>query len=428
MNHAPSLFASTCRLTRRRAVTLGGAALLLGSAWAQAATTLTVASFPSFDESVKLAIPAYKKLRPDVEIKLVSLPYADHHTAMTTALATGAGLPDVMALEISYLGRFAESKGLDDLSKPPYGGKALQPQFHAFAWQQSIDSTGALVALPADVGPGTLFYRQDLLEKAGVTIEQMTKSWESFIEAGRAIKAKTGAYTLTGAADIYNTVIRSNLKPGEGVYFSKDGKPLVNTVRFTKAFELALAARQAGIDAKIAPWSGEWRETFRRDQLATQMMGAWLAGHLADWLNPEATGRWRSSQLPGGAFASWGGSFYAIPKSGKNKDAAWEFIKFMSTNQEQQLASFRKMGAYPAIPAAQQQAFLEEPVPFLGGQKARLLWAESAKRIPAIPVDKFDPVANEVMNAALDDVLEGRKAIPQALAEAEGTLRRRTRR
>ena len=33
----------------------------------------------------------------NVEIKLVSLSYGDHHNAMTTALATGANLPDVDA-------------------------------------------------------------------------------------------------------------------------------------------------------------------------------------------------------------------------------------------------------------------------------------------------------------------------------------------
>jgi multiple sugar transport system substrate-binding protein len=414
----------------RHATLLAAAALALAaSASAQAATTvLTVTSFPSFDESVKIAIPAYQKLHPEIEIKLTSLPYADHHTAMSAALATNANLPDVMALEISYLGRFAESHGLDDLSKPPYNGKPLQPQFHAFAWSQSFDSTGALVALPADVGPGALFYRKDILDKAGVSIEQMTQSWESFIESGKVIREKTGAYTLTGAADIFNTYIRSNLKAGEGVYFAKGGKSLLNTPRFTRAFELALAARKAGIDAKINPWSPEWREAFKRENLATQMMGAWLAGHLADWLNPEGAGKWRASQLPGGAFASWGGSFYAIPKAGQHKKEAWDFIRFMSTNREQQLASFRKMGAYPAIPSAQEKSFLEEPIPFLGGQPARLLWAESARRIPSIPVDKLDPVANEIVSAALDEVLEGRKPVAQALADADAALKRRVRR
>jgi multiple sugar transport system substrate-binding protein len=43
-------------------------------------------------------------------------------------------------------------------------------------------------------------------------------------------------------------------------------------------------------------------------------------------------------------------------------------------------------------------------------------------------VDKFDPVANEIVSAALDEVLEGRKPVAQALADADAALKRRVRR
>src|ERR1041384_5187744 len=139
----------------RRALLLGA----LGFAAAQggfAATTLTVASFPSFDESVKLAIPLYKKLHPDVEIKLVSLAYPDHHTAMTTALATGSNLPDVMGLDFRFIGKFVESGGLEDLNRPPYNAGALRSRFTRYTFPQATSSTGAQAAIPTDIGPGTL--------------------------------------------------------------------------------------------------------------------------------------------------------------------------------------------------------------------------------------------------------------------------------
>lgn len=416
-------------LPARRALLVAGAGLAFAPlALAAPAVTLTVASFPSFDESVKLAIPLYKKLHPEVEIKLVSLGYPDHHNAMTAALATGSNLPDVMGLEINYIGKFAESKGLENLSAAPYNAKSMQRLFHPFAFPQGMDGNGAVAAIPADVGPGTLFYRKDLLDKAGVTPEQLTGTWDSFISASKTIREKTGAYTLTSAADLYTIYIRSTVQPGEGLYFDKAGRPQLDSPRFQKAFELAAAARKADIDARIAPWSTEWREAFRRGSLASQMMGAWLAGHLTDWLNPEAAGQWRAAPLPNGAFASWGGSFYAIPKTGKQKQAAWEFVKFMTTNKEIQTLSFRKMGAYPAIVEAQDKAFLNEPIPYLGGQQARLLWSEAAARIPAMKPDRYDGVAAEITAAALDDVLERNKPVAAALADANAQLKRRVRR
>jgi multiple sugar transport system substrate-binding protein len=404
------------------------AAVLATSASAQTTTTITVASFPSFDLAVKAAIPLYKKLHPEVEIKLASLAFGDHHTAMTTALATGANLPDVMAVEVGFIGKFAESGGLEDLGKAPYNGLQYKDKIAKFTVPQGMSGTGVLAAIPADIGPGALFYRKDLLDKAGVSEAELTKSWDSYIEAGKKVKAATGAYLLASAVDIKDIYIRAGLKDGEGIYFNKKGEPLINTPRFQTAFELAKKARTAGIDGKIGAWSNEWSEGFKRDKIASQMMGAWLAGHLNNWIAPESKGKWRSAQLPNGAFASWGGSFYAIPKKAANKAAAWEFIKFLTLTKEMQLEAFRALDAFPSLIEAQSDPFLDQPIAYLGDQKARQLWKVSADKIKAIAVDKYDPIANDVVNAELDKVLEQNKDIKAALADAQAQVKKRVRR
>lgn len=406
---------------------LVAAAMGWGVACAQT-VTLTVASFPDLDRGIKLAIPLYKKLNPNVEIKLTSLAYADHHTAMTTALATGAGLPDVMAIDMGFIGKFAESGGMEDLSKAPYNAGQFRDQVARFTYPLAMSGQGVMVGMPVDIGPGALFYRKDLLDQAGLSEADLTRSWESYIESGKKLKAATGAWLLASAVDIKDIYIRSNLKDGEGIYFNKQGQPTINNARFRKAFELAKAARTAGIDGKISAWSNEWSEGFKRDRIASQMMGAWLAGHLNNWLAPESKGKWRSAQLPGGAYASWGGSFYGIPKKAQNKQAAWDFIKFLTTNKEMQIEAFRGIDAFPSLLAAQNDPFIEQPIDYLGGQKARVLWKEAASRIPAMSVDKFDPVAAEVVNAELEKVLEQNKDIGQALADAQAQVQRRVRR
>lgn len=413
---------------RLSGMALGLALGMAMAAPATAATTVTVASFPSFDEAVKAAIPLYKKARPDVEIKLVSLAFGDHHNAMTTALATGANLPDVMAVEVGFIGKFAESGGLEDLSKAPYNALQYKTKFARFTMPQAMGGSGNVSAMPADIGPGALFYRKDLLDKAGVTEAELTKSWDAYIAAGKKVKAATGAYLLASAVDLKDIYIRSGLKDGEGIYFDAKGNVLVQSPRFVKAFELAKAARVAGIDAKIGAWTPEWSEGFKRSQIATQMMGAWLAGHLANWIAPDTKGNWRSAQLPGGAFASWGGSFYAVPKAAANKKEAWEFVKFMTLNKDMQLEAFRSLDAFPALVEAQNDPFLDKPIDFLGGQKARQLWKVAADRIPAVDVDRFDPVAQEIVNSELEKVFEQNKDINAALADAKALIERRVRR
>ena len=130
--------------------------------------TLTVAAFPAIDDIVKAALPQWKKKHPNVEIKVVSRAYADHHTAMTTALSTSSNLPDVMALEFGYVARFSEGGGLEDLSQAPYKVKEQQSRFVPYAFRQGTAISGAVMAVPTDIGPGTLLYRTDILKKAGI--------------------------------------------------------------------------------------------------------------------------------------------------------------------------------------------------------------------------------------------------------------------
>jgi multiple sugar transport system substrate-binding protein len=390
--------------------------------------TLTVAAFPDLDRGIKLAIPLYKKLHPNVEIKLTSLAIADHHTSMVTALGAGGKLPDVIAIDMDFIAKFAESGGFEDLGKPPYDAPVYRAGITSFAYPLAISSKGVLAAMPVDIGPGALFYRKDLLDKVGVSEAELTESWESYIAAGKKLKAATGMWLFANAGDIKNIVIRSALKDGEGIYFNAEGKPVITSPRFKRAFELAKAARDAGIDAKVTPWTNEWSEGLKSDRIASQMMGAWLAGHLNNWIAPKAVGKWRSAQLPGGAYSSWGGSYYGIPKKAQNKAAAWEFIKFLTTNKEMQIFAFRSFDAFPSLVEAQNDEFVDQPIAYLGGQKARQQWKLAANKIAAISVDKYDRVAQEVVDAELEMVLELNKNIDAALISAQARLMRRVRR
>ncbi|MEO5689230.1 MAG: extracellular solute-binding protein [Burkholderiaceae bacterium] len=393
-----------------------------------ARVTLTVAAFPDLDRSAKIAIESWATAHPDVEIKLTTRAFDDHHTAMTTAIATGANLPDVMAVDMDYLGKFTQVGGLDDLDAAPYDAAAVAPLLARFTLGPATGLGGKLRALPADIGPGALFYRADLIARAGLTEADLTRGWDSYIAAGRKLKDATGIYLLASAIDLKDILIRTGLTDGQGIYFDAAGRPQVETPRFVRAFALARDARRAGIDARVNSWSSEWSEGFRRDRVATQMMGSWLAGHLKNWIAPASAGLWRAAPLPGGASASWGGSYWAIPTRAEHKALAWDFIRTLCLDRAQQLEAFRRLDAFPALVAAQQDAYLAQPIAYLGGQVARLQWRDSAARIPALHVDRYDQVAKDIVNAELDQVLEHDKPIPQALADARIAIERRARR
>jgi multiple sugar transport system substrate-binding protein len=413
----------------RRTVLATGALSAVGVR-AQARTVLSIAAFPLVDEIARAAVPLWRKLHPDVEVRIETRQYQDHHTAMTTALSTSGNLPDVMALEASFLGRFAQGGGLEDLKQEPYAIGRFKDRMVPFAYQQATNRKGAVVGMPTDIGPGTLLYRKDILERAEVSVEDLTRSWDSYVAAGVRIKAKTGAYLIGTVQSVKDILIRSGIKPGEGQYFDKDSNVLVTSDRFVRAFEVAREARSHKLDARNTAWSNEWSEGFKRGTVATEVTGAWMVGQLSNWVAPKTTGLWRATDLPEGSTVSYGGSFYAIPRRSNpaRKALAWDFIQFMTLNRDRQLEAFTKYDAFPALMETHNAPFFEEPVEFLGGQKARILWRDTARKITAVQTHKQSPFADEVINTELDKVMLNGKNIRAALSDAQRLLEQRAHR
>jgi multiple sugar transport system substrate-binding protein len=416
--------------TRRTVLAAGLAAAVAPSARARPARTLTVAAFPLVDQIVKDAIPSWARRHPDVAINVVMRQYDDHHTAMTTALSTGVYLPDVMALESSYVGKFSMGGGLSDLLQPRYDIGRYRDRYVAYAYDQATNRRGQVVAAPTDIGPGTMLYRKDLLERAGLAEADLQPSWDAYVDAGLKIKRATGANLIGNVKTLKDLMIRSGLKKGQGIYFDSDSNVLVDTPRFHRAFEIALRVRRNHLDGRLDTWSNEWAEAFRRGQTATELGGSWMVGQMANWVAPTTAGLWRAAQLPEGTWVSYGGTYYAIPRDSdpENKALAWELIEMMTLDPARQLAALKTQDAFPALLAAQDDPFIEQPQAFLGGERARVIWREAARHITATAVHKQSNFAEDAVNAELDDVLDDGKDIRQALADVARLLELRAKR
>ena len=407
------------------------ALLSVSLAAAQGKTTLTIGVFPDLNSVVKAALPGFTKLYPNIEVKINSLAYADHHNALTTALSTGKGANDVEAINFGYVAKFAEGNGMTDLSKAPYSAGQYASKFVGFTFPQATTQDGRIVAMPTDIGPGSMFYRTDLLAKAGIRPSQLNASWEAYITNGKkVVAANPGTFLIPDASEAAQIILRTGLKAGDGLYFDKTNKVLVSpdNARFVKAFTVAKQIRDAKLDAKAGgAFSPEWTTAFQKGNLATEFSGAWLVGHMQNWLAKDFSGKWNAQNLPGKTFASWGGSFYGIPAQSQHKAEAWELIKYLTTNRAQQVLAFKTTGAFPALKAGQTDAVFNQGVTYLGNQKARLLWRTAATKIQPLDVNKLDPIADQIVLDALGSVLNGSKDIPTALAEAQRLIERRAR-
>lgn len=409
-------------LTLAAAITLG---LATGASAATNDNTIRFDGFPDFDSSLKVILPKFEK-DTGITVNMLMNNHGDHHTKLTTNLATGSGAGDVVAVDVEKVGPFVNSGGLVNLTQK-YHADQYKDLFAPYAWAQGQDAKGDVYGIPVDLGPGVMYYRTDVFKKYGIDVNQATKNWDSYIKAGEELK-KHHINLIASAADVAQTIIYTTVPKGEGLYFDKDDNPVVTSERFVHAFEVAKRIRDEGLDARIMAWSNEWYEGFRTGSMATQLSGAWLLGHLKNWIAPKTAGNWGVAHLPDGIYGSWGGSFLSIPKQSKHQDQAWELIKYMTTEKSVQLQAFKTIAAFPSNTTTYNDPSFDEPIPFLGGQKARQLFAEVAKNIVPVKPSRGDTVARSiVLENALMEVLDEGKDIKEALSDAEHLIKRRTR-
>jgi multiple sugar transport system substrate-binding protein len=263
------------------------------------------------------------------------------------------------------------------------------------------------------------------MEDMGFDLDTVMTDWDSYIEYGRQLKEKD-ILLIGNASAVANAYYRFHVGEGEGLYFDADGKSLVTSDRFVKAFELAKTIRDEGMDGNISEWTEDWYAGFREGKFATQMSGAWLLGHLKNWIAPDTSGLWGASHLPAGVYGTWGGSYLAIPKQAKDPSASWDLIEYMISEQNQ-LAGFKNIAAFPAHTGTYSDSAFGEPIEFLRGQKARMMFAEIAENITPVTPMKGDLVAEDLINEALDKVLNDGVSISKALKDAEKQIKRRVR-
>ena len=99
----------------------------------------------------------------------------------------------------------------------------------------------------------------------------------------------------------------------------------------------------------------------------------------------------------------------------------------MSDRVETQIAAL-EFGTFPSSVEAQQAPEMNEEMTILGNQKARLIWRESAERIPAISAQRHDPIAERIIDDAFEKVINHNVDIDKALSDAAKLIKRRARR
>lgn len=346
----------------------------------QSGGSLTVWTWSTkFDTSVAAFHTAY----PNVNVRIVNAGQSgEEYTALQNAVTAGSGGPDVAMVEYHAIPQLALGKILQPLGQ--WGLDSLRGQFTASSWSQ-VTRDGALYALPSNTGPLVQIYNKKLYDSLGL---QPAKTWAEFAEQAEKIHAANPKGFITSLNPSDAGVVDSLIWQGGGRPFAFSGT--TGTVNFADEGTTRVADYWTKLLSRrlISPQPGftdEWWRALGDGTLATWISGAWALGNVQSTL-PDNVGQFQVAPAPVWDAASPqnaenGGSGFSVIKGSKNAALAAAFVRWLNTDPTALAAQVAK-GSFPAQTSTlTSSAYLDSPLPYYGGQKARHTLADAGKAV-----------------------------------------------
>ena len=296
------------------------------------------------------------------------------------AAVSGEG-PDITQAGTTQVPFFAALQGFEDLSGrvEDIGGEAAYPD-GVWATTQVAGQEGTW-AVPWFTEARAIYYRKDVLKKAGVDEEGAFADWDAMTATLQAIKDKVpeiGGKPIEPfgspgkkAFDLVHHVMPFVWDAGGAELSEDNASSTIDSPEAQQGVEFFADLLQKGLyDKSQLQRDGNQVETqFKGGRIAVWIGGPWTYASTAraddeNWV-PAARKNVGIAPMPaapggGEGFTFVGGSNLMMFKSAKNKDAAWEVMKFMSTDDFQTKYG-ELLGMFPSRNEPQQAIAEKDP-------------------------------------------------------------------
>jgi multiple sugar transport system substrate-binding protein len=328
---------------------------------------------------------AFLKAHPDIKLELIDIPSADYTQKLSVMLNGGSDVDSFWIKDGDTTKGLVNRGQLADLSAYVQRDNIRLEDYNGLAERFNIG--GKLVALPASTGYYILYYNKDIFDKAGVPYPSNDMTWGEWetlsrrLSSGRGNSKVWGALLHTWPACVQNW----------GVQDGKNTIMATDYSFFKPYYEMVLRMQEAATlwdYGSLRTGGIHYSSAFLQGNVATLPMGTWYFYTILDRIKAGETNiNFGIATLPHpkGIPAGWTvGSVtpIAINQASKNKDAAWEFVKFVTSDEGAGL--YAEGGGIPS--------------------KANTKTLEAIARIPGMPEGSL--AALEVKNIALDRPME----------------------
>ncbi|TAM63750.1 MAG: extracellular solute-binding protein [Rhodanobacter sp.] len=397
----------------RRGLALASLVLWLASCGGNRHDMLTFWTFGPEGEVMQQLLPEFERAHPDIHIKLQQLPLSAAHQKLLTAFA-GGSTPDMTQLGNTWIPEMVALQALEPLQSYVDHSRVVQPDdYFASIWATNVID-GTLYGVPWYVDTRLLFYRSDLLKKAGFDAPPTTwAQWRRMLAA--LSDPAQHRYGILLPTNEYQQLMSLALQQPDpllrdgGRYGNFESAGFKRALRFyVDTFRLHQAPAITNVEAGN-PWS-----EFGRGVYAFYLSGPWNIGEFRARLPASEQADWSTAPLPGPDSAGIGvagGSSLVIFRASKHKAAAWALIEYLSQPKVQQ-RFYGLVGDMPPRRSSWEGGALRDD------PKARAFreQLEHVRPTPAVP--EWERIANAMQLQAARAVA-GELTIDQAAAEMD---------
>lgn len=402
----------------RRALTaLGLAGLLALTACAPESDALVFWAMGAEGENVGKVLEGFRKAHPAIKLKVQGIPWNAAHDKLLTAYAGGV-TPDVCQLGTTWVTELSSLGALAPLATHVKADATLAPgDFFAGAWQNNL-ADGEVWAIPWYVDTRVLFYRKDLLARAGFAEPPAT--WEAFLAQAKALSGpgKTGAFLPANPGGDPIPLYMA-WQQGADLIDMASLTGRASQPAFTRAVDFYVRCFTEGAAPREAGGLTNFYQAFAAGDVAMFVSGPWNVGALREKM-PELAGKWAVARLPatraGGPRTSVaGGSALAVFKRSRRQDEAWALISYLARPEVQR--EFHALtGDLPARKSAWRGQALEDPV-------AKAFYAQMQDARPVAAVPEWELLATK-LGAWVERAVYGELTVEAAMRGLDGDIDR----
>ncbi|MFB7611069.1 ABC transporter substrate-binding protein [Streptomyces gardneri] len=318
---------------------------------------------PSEVKAIEDNIARFEKAHPNIKVKVVG---GINDDKLGQALrAGGSNGPDVVSsFTTSNVGKFCASGALTDLKPFIEKDKIDLDKTFPKVLQEYTQFEGKRCSLPLLSDAYGLYYNKDAFKKAGLDPEAPPKTWSQFTEVAKKLtKPKGDSYEQLGFMPNYlgyETVVEHYMSQWDHTYFDKDGKSnIAKDPAFAEmmTYQKSLVDTLGGfrkLDKYRTTFGDEWgaKHPFHTGQVAMQLDGEWRLNFAK---NAKVDFEVGVAPMPvaDDELAEYGkgylsGTIMGIAPQSKKQNAAWELVKFMTTDTDAVVGFANDIGNVPS--------------------------------------------------------------------------------